>query len=424
MSTGEVVGGRYRLEAWLSTGASGQLWLATDQQLNRQVAVRKLLLDPRDPYAAERASQEARRAGEVSSPYAVAVLDLVFGPDGPALVSEYAPGVTLAQRISEAGPLPVEQASRIVGQVAAALAAAHAVGVPHGDVTPLNIVLGPDGDARLTDFGAPRPQAWAPNDLWSLGATLSAAVQGAPPGPGRQPIHDERLEGLLVRLLDADPGRRPTAAQVVAELTPDLMTADQSQGRRNVLLAVLAVLAALIVFGGGVAGVLALTSGSDDTEGATSPRASASAEGDLVLLEAEGFSIRLPGRAKATEEMIPTAVGPIPSTLYVVDNGADAFVAALITYPESYGVDLPGAVQGIAKSYGGTVLGTRSTEIKGQPALRAEIEATIQGRDFRFFALAVDVDDKLFQLIQAVEGTAPSEPPAIFEKVVDTLTFD
>lgn len=242
---------RYRLEDELGSGAGGVVWSAFDTKLNRMVALKR----PHGiPGAAELAGfrREAQHAAQLHHPNVIAVFDAA---DPAWLVMEYLPARGLDRILAEEGPLPPWRVARIGMQIAAGLAAAHRHSIVHRDVKPGNVLVG-DGDlAKLSDFGisvwqevtltedgrisgtagyvAPevadgRP-ATAASDLFSLGATLYAAVEGAAPfGTGSPEAvlararHGEiapmrragALEPLLNEMLARRPARRPDAVEV------------------------------------------------------------------------------------------------------------------------------------------------------------------------------------------------------------------
>jgi serine/threonine-protein kinase len=204
--------GRYRLERILGSGASSTVWLAFDTVLERRVAV-KVLGDGREgePDKLERFRREARALAKLGHPNIVTVIDTGEEDGTPFIVLEYVAGETLKARIRSAGRLPVDAAIAYTIEIARALAAAHEQGIVHRDVKSQNILLHPDGDAKLTDFGIARSGAepsltqggrvlgttdyvspeqalghevTGQSDLYSLGIVLYEALTGAVPFTG------------------------------------------------------------------------------------------------------------------------------------------------------------------------------------------------------------------------------------------------
>jgi serine/threonine protein kinase len=209
-----LVAGRYRVIRTLGAGGMGRVWLARDEVLCRDVAIKEIVLpfglpdDEREEMRL-RTLREARAAARLSHPNVVQIYDVQSGNEQPWIVMEYVRSRSLLQVISENGPLPVEQVAGIGLAVLSALDAANRVGVLHRDVKPSNVLIADDGRVVLTDFGSAMidegegaltrtgvilgsPQYIAPErvdrgvstaeaDLWSLGATLYAAVEGRPP---------------------------------------------------------------------------------------------------------------------------------------------------------------------------------------------------------------------------------------------------
>jgi serine/threonine-protein kinase len=161
MQTGSVIGtvlsGRYRLESKLGSGGMSTVYLATDETLERDVAVKLLHAEISDqPDQIERFRREARSVAQLSHPNIVSVIDA--GEDGghPYIVFEYIEGETLKQRIDDAGRLPLDEAAAYAIEVGRGLAVAHARNLVHRDVKPQNVLIDPEGRAKVTDFGIAR----------------------------------------------------------------------------------------------------------------------------------------------------------------------------------------------------------------------------------------------------------------------------
>ncbi|WP_435820606.1 serine/threonine-protein kinase [Micromonospora purpureochromogenes] len=258
----------------------GRVWLARDEMLHRDVAVKEVVppnwLDEaeRDELRL-RTLREARTAARLNHPNVVRLYDVVHDRDSPWIVMEYVPSRSVQQLLTTDGPLEPGRVAAIGLAVLAALRAAHAAGVLHRDVKPHNVLVADDGRVMLTDFGLATfdggdglmtgpglvlgsPQFVAPEraregvsdprtDLWSLGATLYAAVEGQspyarptamatlsalatePPDPVRRagPLRPV-LEGLLQR----DPWRRLTAVEAERLLRAALAAGLPLAGRR------------------------------------------------------------------------------------------------------------------------------------------------------------------------------------------------
>jgi serine/threonine protein kinase len=212
-STQTVLAGRYRLRAPIGQGGMGRVWLATDELLGRDVAVKELVAPPGFTEAevremGTRAVREARAAARLNHTNVVAVYDVVVEGNAPWIVMEYVRARSLYQVVADTGPLDVPAVARIGLAVLAALRAAHAAGVLHRDVKPGNVLITDENRVVLTDFGLATivgdpavtrsgvvigsPSYMAPErardgeagpaaDLWSLGATLYFAVEGHSP---------------------------------------------------------------------------------------------------------------------------------------------------------------------------------------------------------------------------------------------------
>ena len=149
-----ILGGRYRLLRLLGRGGQGQVWHAFDLKLRVEVALKALRSDLiRDERARELLRHEVRTARQVVSPNVCRVFDLVV-EDGHEMVSmEFVDGTTLAELISERGPLDLGRAGEIAAQLLAGLEAIHAVGLVHRDLKPENIMLTLSRRVVVMDFG-------------------------------------------------------------------------------------------------------------------------------------------------------------------------------------------------------------------------------------------------------------------------------
>src|ERR1700754_1399315 len=139
------VGNRYRLDERIGAGAMGAVWRATDELLNRTVAVKELLAAAAPPTAAgggaleesrQRILREGRIGARLQHAHVISMFDVVVYEDRPWLVMEYLPSQSLAQVLAEKGPLPLLEVADIGRQVADGLTAAHVAGVVHRDVKP------------------------------------------------------------------------------------------------------------------------------------------------------------------------------------------------------------------------------------------------------------------------------------------------
>lgn len=229
----------------------GEVWLATDQELGRRVALKRS-----QRHDNGQIRREARIGAGLQHPYVITVFDAVTDDEGHRwLVMEYLPSRSLAEILETDGALPPEQVGRIGVQLADAMAAMHVRGMVHRDIKPGNVLVAEDGTAKLTDLGIAQwtevtltgsaqiggtPGYLAPevadgraatpaSDVFSLGATLFAAVEGATPWNGedgpfaqlrraraydmRPPLKAGALAPVLAMLMHKNPAARPTAQQ-------------------------------------------------------------------------------------------------------------------------------------------------------------------------------------------------------------------
>lgn len=259
-----LIGGRYRLRDQLGRGGMGRVWLAHDEMLDRDVAVKEVALpahlSPEDDEQLRAfILREAKAAGRINHPNVVKIHDVIETEGWPWLVMEYVPSVNLRRTVAQRGPLPPVEVARIGLAVLEALVAAHESGVLHRDVKPENVLLGDDGQVVLGDFGLARldtdgkgtlsgglgtPHFLAPErarhgvstreaDLWSLGATLYAAVEGRAPYARDSMLETLKalasddpdpmrlagpLKPVLAGLLKRDPAERTDPEQLARQL--------------------------------------------------------------------------------------------------------------------------------------------------------------------------------------------------------------
>ncbi len=225
MSAEPVTISHYRLIEPIGKGAMGEVWLAEDTQLPRQVAVKLL---PRhlagDAEAVERLQREAQAAASVDHPAVVTVYEAGIADGRPYIVMQKVEGETLEQRLAR-GPMSTEEALQLALDIADALAEVHALGIVHRDLKPANIIMSPRGP-KILDFGiasvrgATRmtatglavgtPLAMSPeqirglppdnrSDLWSLGVILYQALTG------KRPFEGETFEAVTYQVLHENP---------------------------------------------------------------------------------------------------------------------------------------------------------------------------------------------------------------------------
>lgn len=253
---GVVIADRYELTARVGDGGHGTVWRARDRLLQRDVAIKEIILPPDLPpqekqQLCDRTLREAQAAASLSHASVVRVFDVVTEGGLPWIVMELLQARSLADIIATDGPMPPRVVAKIGLSLTGALEAAHAAGIVHRDVKPGNVLISSDGRCVLSDFGAaaagaggtghtapgmvlgsahyiaPERAVGGPavpaSDLFSLGVTLYAAVEGRPPfdrgdtsatmhavvhDPPEAPRHAGPLAPVLGGLLEKDPSRR------------------------------------------------------------------------------------------------------------------------------------------------------------------------------------------------------------------------
>ena len=222
-----LIGGRFRLHRLLGVGAMGQVWLATDERLQRSVAVKVVIPDAADRQLAQRLEREARAVAAIQHTNVVRVFDYIEVADGQTLiVMEYVEGVTLSDHIASIGPLPLEDALDITAQICDGLAAAHRVNLVHRDLKPSNVMVTTDGVAKVLDFGIAKRTGRQESNLTMTGAVVGTPRYMAPEqlsGEELTPLADVHAAGLLMYEMLA--GRPAFDRENIAELMYQLLHA-------------------------------------------------------------------------------------------------------------------------------------------------------------------------------------------------------
>jgi serine/threonine-protein kinase len=272
--------GPYRLARRLGQGGMGEVFLAWDERLGRRVALKRIRREEPTAEDRERLRREASAAARLSHPAVVRIYDLVEDATGDALVFEYVEGRTLRELLTEVLPAPA-LAARLAREIAEGLAAAHAGGLVHRDLKAENVMVTPDGHAKILDFGIAKAVALggegetltlqgavlgtlhamspeqarggevdARSDLFSLGVLLYELLTGLSPFRGGDlpdtlqrvaghrppPVREIRpeipraLSDLVDRLLAKRPEERPGSAGEVARELAALSPGDLPEG--------------------------------------------------------------------------------------------------------------------------------------------------------------------------------------------------
>src|SRR3954449_3498037 len=149
--------GRYRLEALIGAGGMSTVYRAVDRTLEREVAIKLMHREiATDSDQLERFRREARAVAQLSHPHIVGVIDAGEDAGRPYIVFEYVHGETLKDRIRRCGRVPMDESLAYAIEISRALGAAHAALIVHRDVKPQNVLIDPEGSAKVTDFGIAR----------------------------------------------------------------------------------------------------------------------------------------------------------------------------------------------------------------------------------------------------------------------------
>ncbi|GGC71656.1 serine/threonine protein kinase [Hoyosella rhizosphaerae] len=262
-----MIAKHYRLVERIGSGGAGVVWRAIDERLERSVAVKQIpihssLDDGERALVRQRAIREARNAARFHHPNAIVVFDITEHEGHPCLILEFFESYSLAEVLKKRRTMPLPEVARIGEQVASALIAAHKAGLVHRDVKPGNILLGPDGTVKITDFGISKASgdstltatglvsgtaAYLPpevargvdptpaSDVFGLGATLFHALEGEPPyglndnplallfaaanGDIRAPRRAGPAMELISSLVSSEPRNRPSMEEARAALS-------------------------------------------------------------------------------------------------------------------------------------------------------------------------------------------------------------
>lgn len=222
----ELLFDRYRLLEPAGRGGSAEVWRARDERTGEEVAVKRL--HPvvfADDAGKARLRREFDALRSLDEPHIVRVRDLVMSDREAALVLDYVNGESLAQRLGRLRAAGQRMAPNVVAgivdDVAAALSAAHAAGIVHRDVTPGNILIGPDGEARLTDFGIAHASGDDASAVTATGLMMGTMRYLAPEqlrGGTSTPASDlHGLAAIAYEMLAGRPAYEPTSPVALAE---------------------------------------------------------------------------------------------------------------------------------------------------------------------------------------------------------------
>ena len=279
-----LIQNRYQLAEWLDSGATSLVYRAEDTLLARQVVIKFITTAQEDPTVTARFLREARTVARLSHPHIMAIYDVGEQEGWSYLVLEYISGGNLHKlRLQQGGSLPVKDALGLVRQVLGALVYAHGMGIIHRDIKPENILLTPQGEVKVADFGLALAHGEARltqtgavvgtalylppealrgvtsdprSDLYSLGAVLYELLTGRPPFEGESIMEvigqmvsgtprppgelnaaiTPPVEEYLLRLLGREPELRHASAAEALRALDELIAQETSTPEAPVLL--------------------------------------------------------------------------------------------------------------------------------------------------------------------------------------------
>ncbi len=267
---GRTFNNRYKLTERVGLGGMAEVYRAEDNVLGRTVAVKVMLPQyAADPTFTKRFRQEAASAANLQSPYIVSIYDWGLDSETYYIVMEFLRGTDLKTAIKERGAINQRKAAEIGSQVAQALSVAHAGGIIHRDIKPQNIMIQPDGNIKVMDFGIARAgdaglsqtatvlgtahyvspeqaqgkELTGASDIYSLGVVLYEATTGKLPFDGQDAVSvavkqvnelpappstinpniDPALEAIIMKAMEKDPERRFKDASEMRHILNDYL---------------------------------------------------------------------------------------------------------------------------------------------------------------------------------------------------------
>jgi hypothetical protein len=250
LQPGETIEGRYRIESFVGRGSSGRVFRAHDELLDRDVAIKEVLHG--GPHESARALEEARMAGRSDHPNIATMHDVVSRAGSSLIVAEYVDGPSLAERVEDGGPLPVDELFGVLDGILSGLEAVHDRDVVHGDLKPANVLIDAAGTPKIADFGTSRladggtrhagnggpapegtPAYMAPEQKRGDPATKASdiyAVGLLGKEVGREPLPDP-VARVLAAARSEDPGERYPSATAMREALREARRATLTSGR-------------------------------------------------------------------------------------------------------------------------------------------------------------------------------------------------